>query len=108
MRKKKKKAVRPAGHYTSPFEMKVDFELDLHGCTIDEAMAEVEHAFLILKKCSWSTLRVIHGQNHSGSRTIHQELVFNLRNKWHQMVESWHQEPHNLGASIITMIPGFK
>jgi len=84
-------------------EVKVDREIDLHGFTIDEAMGEIEIHIEQLKKSKLKTLRVIHGMERSGTRTIAAEMKFNLKTVWRLMVEETYQEPHNTGATIFVI-----
>jgi DNA-nicking Smr family endonuclease len=85
--------------------IEVDEELDLHGLSINEAMAQVDLA-LARWTPSGGSLRVIHGHSSGASDSIKGALRRNLTSVWKSRVAAFRPEPGNPGSSLIrTRIP---
>jgi DNA-nicking Smr family endonuclease len=78
----------------------VDEEIDLHGLTIAEAMAQVELALARWAR-GGGRLRVIHGHSSGTADSIKGALRRNLAGAWKIRIESFRPEPGNPGATLI-------
>lgn len=81
-------------------------ELDLHGLTVAEAMAQVEMALARWSRRGDAVIRVIHGQSSGSQGTIKGTLRRNLETVWKGRVLGFRPEPGNPGATLIR--PGFR
>ena len=81
----------------------IDYELDLHDCTIDEAMAKVEQEITALSQAGYKTLRVIHGNSSRGVNTIKSQLRINLNSRWKKWVDGYKSDLFNQGITIIML-----
>lgn len=78
----------------------VDEELDLHGLSILEAMAQVDLAITRWAR-SGGSLRVIHGHSSGASDSIKGALRRNLASVWKGRVAAFRPEPGNPGSTLI-------
>ena len=80
--------------------VEVDEEIDLHGLTIAEAMAQVEMALARWARAG-GRLRCIHGHSSGNADSIKGALRRNLGSMWKGRIESFRPEPANPGATLI-------
>ncbi|MBW8890553.1 MAG: Smr/MutS family protein [Fibrobacteres bacterium] len=80
--------------------IEVDEELDLHGLSIAEAMAQVELA-LARWTPSGGSLRVIHGHSSGASDSIKGALRRKLESVWKSRIAAVRPEPGNPGSTLI-------
>jgi DNA-nicking Smr family endonuclease len=78
----------------------VDEEIDLHGLTIAEAMAQVELALARWSRAGGS-LRCIHGHSSGNADSIKGALRRNLGSVWKSKIEAFRPEPGNPGATLV-------
>ena len=78
----------------------VDEEIDLHGLSVAEAMAQVEMALARWARAG-GRLRVIHGHSTGGAGSIKGALRRNLDSVWKSRIDSSRPEPGNPGATLI-------
>jgi DNA-nicking Smr family endonuclease len=83
------------------FPASADEDLDLHGLTIAEAMAQVEMALARWSRRGDACLRVIHGQSSGDRDSIKGALRRNLETVWKGRIRSFRPEPGNPGATLI-------
>jgi hypothetical protein len=101
MRRKAGKSKRPVGG-PSPARpaIEVDEELDLHGLTIAEALAQVEFAIARWARFG-GTLRAIHGHSSGAADSIKGTLRRNLESVWKGRIAAFRPEPGNPGSTLI-------
>ncbi len=98
-----RKAKRGREHRPAPparLAIEVDEELDLHGLTIAEAMAQVEMALARWSRAG-GRLRCIHGHSSGIADSIKGALRRNLGSVWKGKVDAFRPEPGNPGATLI-------
>ena len=78
----------------------VDEEIDLHGLSIAEAMAQVEMALARWARAG-GRLRVIHGHSSGSGASIKGALRRNLGSIWKSRIDSSRPDPGNPGATLI-------
>jgi DNA-nicking Smr family endonuclease len=78
----------------------VDEEIDLHGLTIAEAMAQVEMALARWSRAG-GRLRCIHGHSSGSADSIKGALRRNLGSIWKGKIDSFRPEPGNPGATLV-------
>ncbi len=82
----------------------IEEEIDLHGLTIDEAMAQVEMALERHRRSSsrgW--IRIIHGQSSGLKNSIKGVLRRNLETRWRGKIKLFRPELGNPGATLISL-----
>ena len=99
--KKKKRKNKQTSHFKD--EISVDLEIDLHGDTIDEAMAKVELNIQSMKKAGYKKLRIIHGIGKNAPHSIAWNLNHLLEGKWKNLLEHFYHENGNEGATLIIL-----
>jgi DNA-nicking Smr family endonuclease len=80
--------------------IEVEEEIDLHGLSIVEAMAQVDLALARWAR-SGGSLRVIHGHSSGASDSIKGALRRNLESVWKSRVAAFRPEPGNPGSTLI-------
>ena len=99
-RKAGKRKDRSGGPAPARIVIAVDEEIDLHGLSIDEAMAQVEMALTRWAR-SGGSLRVIHGHSSGASDSIKGALRRNLESVWKGRVAAFRPEPGNPGSTLV-------
>jgi DNA-nicking Smr family endonuclease len=89
-----------AGLSPARIGVEVDEEIDLHGLSIGEAVAQVEMALARWAR-SGGSLRVIHGHSSGASDSIKGALRRNLESVWKSRIAAARPEPGNPGATLI-------
>jgi DNA-nicking Smr family endonuclease len=89
-----------AGLPPARLAIEVDEELDLHGLTIAEALAQVDMAIARWTRAGGS-LRAIHGHSSGNADSIKGALRRNLGSIWKSRIDSFRPEPGNPGATLI-------
>ncbi len=84
-----------------PFDISVDEEIDLHGMSVDEAMAAVELGLERHRSFSGAIIRVIHGQSSDNPGSIKATLRRNLQSQWQRLILGFRPEPGNAGSTLI-------
>lgn len=100
MGRKAKRGREPRADLPARPAIEVDEEIDLHGLTIAEAMAQVEMAL-----ARWSRtggrIRCIHGHSSGNADSIKGALRRNLGSVWKSKVDAFRPEPGNPGTTLI-------
>jgi DNA-nicking Smr family endonuclease len=81
----------------------VDWEIDLHGCTVEEAKGEVQDAISLMQAHNMKSLRLIHGGFEGSYGPLKNQLDRYFRTKLHGVIGSWGLEPGNSGATLINL-----
>lgn len=81
----------------------VDWEIDLHGCTVEEAKGEVQDALSLMQAHNMHSLRLIHGGFEGSYGPLKNQLDRYFRTKLHGVIGSWGLEPGNSGATLINL-----
>ncbi len=84
-------------------EEAVDEEMDLHGLTIDEAIAQVELWLEQFSHLPGARLRVVHGRSGHSRDTIRGRIYWCAKTVWKGKLKAYYQEPHNSGATILVL-----
>lgn len=100
-KQEKKKSQRNPAAWNLPLP---EQELDLHGFTIEEAIAAIEEMFLAMQLAKMSVLRLIHGGGHPSSGLIKKAIDQKVRSEWKGKVRFYGTEPNNAGSSIIQLL----
>ncbi len=95
--KKEKKPLPKKWHA----ELEVDEQIDLHGCTIDEALALADGFLNMCKRNGARSARIIHGHGRKSPESIAWQLKRKLSTEWKHRFESVRAEPYNSGALIL-------
>jgi hypothetical protein len=77
-----------------------DEDLDLHGLSIAEALAQADLALARWSR-SGGRLRLIHGHSSGSADSIKGALRRNLDSVWKSRIESSRPEPGNPGATLV-------
>jgi len=85
------------------FEVAVEEELDLHGRTIDQGIAETELFIDMALRYGLKTVRVIHGQGPLQGPSLRSEVRKFLKTRCNHKIEGFVIEPHNDGAVVVTL-----
>ena len=83
------------------FEELVDYEVDLHGFTLEEIEFELMNAFEICERSGYNKFRIIHGGTLQRMVPIKKEINRLLKTKFKRRFTRRYYEPHNQGATII-------
>lgn len=101
-RKAGRRRAPSAGPAPGRLAISVDEEIDLHGLSIAEALAQVEMALARWTR-NGGTLRVIHGHSSGASDSIKGALRRNLESVWKGRIAAYRPEPGNPGATLIRL-----
>jgi hypothetical protein len=94
----KRKAPRPGP--PARLAIEIDEEIDLHGLSIAEAMAQAEMALARWSRAG-GRLRFIHGHSSGSADSIKGALRRNLGSAWKGKIDSFRPEPGNPGATLV-------
>ena len=81
--------------------IQVDEEIDLHGMTIDEALAQVEMALARWSRSQDACIRLIHGASSGDRGSIKGALRRQLETTWKGRIRGFKPEPGNPGATLV-------
>ncbi len=81
----------------------IDEEIDLHGMTVDEAMAQVELVINRHRMARSATVRIIHGKSSGNQNSIKGALHRNLQSRWRNRIQNFRTEPGNPGATLLLL-----
>ncbi len=87
------------------FETEVDSEIDLHGCAVDEALAQIG-LWLDRRYDEPHRLRVIHGRSAASPDSIRSRVRRNCDSVWRHRLARHFPEKGNPGATILVIKPG--
>lgn len=90
---------RPQGN--GPIEVRADEELDLHGMTVDEALANLEIMMDQMKFAGHKTLRVIHGGGFGQYGPVKKYFDRHISGPLKSRISSVRKEGHNSGATLL-------
>ncbi len=82
-------------------EETVDEELDLHGLTIDQGVAEAELFIEMAGQYNLNSVRIVHGLGPDNGPSIRSEVIRFLKTKGKGKISGYKIEPHNQGAVIV-------
>jgi DNA-nicking Smr family endonuclease len=82
-------------------EEPADEELDLHGLTIDQGVAETEMFIELARQYKLDSIRIVHGLGPDQGRSLRTEVLRYLKTKAKGKITGYKIEPHNQGAVII-------
>ena len=84
----------------------VDGEVDLHGCTADEAAFRLGEAIDLAVSQKWKCLRVIHGGSPGRYGPVQSAVSRMIAQNHRHQVESSRFEPGNSGATLVFLKQG--
>ena len=84
----------------------VDGEVDLHGCTADEAAFRLGEAIALAREQRWKCLRVIHGGSPGRFGPVQNAVSRMLSQNHRHVVERTQFEPGNTGATLVFLKQG--
>lgn len=84
-------------------ESPLDGELDLHGYTLEEALARTDLFLSDAAAAGWQEIRLIHGHSRRSPLTIRKELHRALAGRFRNRVKAYTQEPGNPGATWVRL-----
>jgi DNA-nicking Smr family endonuclease len=100
----KKNAKRKNSNHPDGWKLPVpDEEVDLHGLTVDEAIAEIDIRLDAMKSVGYRCLRVVHGGGNPGYGPIKKTLDRQFRGPWKHRVRQILVEPGNSGSSLVVI-----
>lgn len=82
-------------------EISVDEELDLHGFTIDQGLAETEMFLDLAREYGLESVRIVHGLGPDQGPSIRSEVLRYLKTRGKGKITGYTIEPHNMGAVIV-------
>ncbi len=85
----------------SRLPIQVDEELDLHGLSIAEALAQTEMALARWGRAPDACIRLIHGASSGDRGSIKGALRRQLETTWKGRIRGFKPEPGNPGATLV-------
>ena len=82
-------------------EEPVDEELDLHGLTVDQGVAETEMFLELAREYKLNAVRIVHGLGPDRGRSLRSEILRYLKTKARGRIRGFRIEPHNMGAVVV-------
>jgi DNA-nicking Smr family endonuclease len=89
-------------------EESVDEELDLHGLTVDQGIAETEMFIDLAREYRLGAIRIVHGLGPDTGRSLRSEVQRFLKTRGKGKIKGFKIEPHNQGAVIVYPAAGRK
>ena len=84
-----------------PPSVTTDGEIDLHGCTTEEAAAKLQAEIAIGVKQGWKSLRVIHGGKAGTYGPVQKTVERMVKTLFTKEISNWEIEECNPGATIL-------
>ncbi len=86
----------------APLSMPViDEELDLHGMSVDEALAAVDQLLRRHRGRTGAVLRIIHGHSNGAPDSIRRRVRYALDTVWRRHVKRYRYDLHNPGSTLL-------
>ena len=82
-------------------EEPADEEIDLHGLTIDQGVAETEMFIELARQYKLGSIRIVHGLGPDRGRSLRSEVLRYLKTRAKGKIKGFKIEPHNQGAVIV-------
>lgn len=88
--------------------VKVDLELDLHGLTIEAALARVQSFLNSDKMRAGMVIRLIHGRSNRSDDSIRTQVKRFLEVRYQSSLSDVYEEPANPGATLMVVDRDFR
>lgn len=82
-------------------DVEVDWKIDLHGDTIEEAEFHIYEAFDLCIKSNYTRLRIIHGGSVDRIAPIQRRLLSLLNGELKVHIKNWKYDENNTGSTVI-------